>query len=93
MGFNQKMKDTALSGVPNNPHRLGTASKQAQPPTSEKDVLCAVNNFATFASQKGLSRLVAGTNTSRRQAYEKMLSKGFRIDMLGVVMQHGIDVG
>ena len=48
---------------------------------------------ATFASQKGLSRLVAGTNTSRRQAYEKMLSKGFRIDMLGVVMQHGIDVG
>jgi hypothetical protein len=69
-------------------------------PTSENDILFAANNFdrlidacTTFASQQGLSRLVAGANTSRRQAYGKMLSKGFRIDMLGVVMQNGIDFG
>ncbi len=71
-----------------------------RPPTSDNDALFAANNFdrlidacTTFASQQGLSRLVAGVNTSRRQAYGKMLSKGFRIDMLGVVMQNGGDVG
>jgi GNAT superfamily N-acetyltransferase len=71
-----------------------------RPPTSDNDVLIAANNFdrlidacTTFASQHGLSRLVAGANTSRRQAYGKILSKGFRIDMLGVVMQNGVDVG
>ncbi|MGH9976279.1 MAG: hypothetical protein ACRD8Z_10655, partial [Nitrososphaeraceae archaeon] len=68
--------------------------------TSDNDVLLAANNFdrlieacTTFASQRGLSRLVAGANTGRRQAYAKMLSKGFRIDMLGVVMQNGNDIG
>jgi GNAT superfamily N-acetyltransferase len=71
-----------------------------RPPTSDNDVLFAADNFdrlidacTTFASQQGLSRLVAGANTSRRQAYGKMLSSGFHIDMLGVVMQNGIDVG
>jgi hypothetical protein len=71
-----------------------------RPPTSDNDALFAANNFdrlidacTTFASQQGLSRLVAGANTSRRQAYGKMLSKRFRIDMLGIVMQNGNDVG
>jgi hypothetical protein len=71
-----------------------------RPPTSDNDALFAANNFdrlidacTIFALQQGLSRLVAGANTSRRHVYEKMLSKGFRIDMLGVVMQNGIDVG
>jgi len=70
------------------------------PPTSDNDVLFAADNFdrlidacTTFASQQGLSHLVAGVNTSRRQAYGKMLSKEFRIDMLGVVMHNGVDVG
>jgi hypothetical protein len=70
------------------------------PSASDSDNLVAANNFdrlidacTTFASQLGLSRVVAGVNTSRRQAYEKMLSKGFHIDMLGVVMQNGVDVG
>jgi GNAT superfamily N-acetyltransferase len=71
-----------------------------RPPASDNDASLTANNFdrlidacTIFASQQGLSRLVAGANTSRRQAYGKMLSKGFRIDMLGVVMQNGIDVG
>lgn len=71
-----------------------------RPPVSENDVLSTARNFdrlidacTSFASQQGLSRLVAGANTSRRQAYEKMLSKGFRIDTLGVVMQNGNDAG
>ncbi|MGE5661281.1 MAG: GNAT family N-acetyltransferase [Ignavibacteriales bacterium] len=71
-----------------------------RPPTSDNNALLAANNFdrlidacTIFALQQGLSRLVAGVNTSRRKAYRKMLSKGFRIDMLGVVMQNGADVG
>jgi hypothetical protein len=36
---------------------------------------------------------VAGANTGRQQAYTKMLSNGFRIDMLGIAMQKGNDVG
>ena len=70
------------------------------PPRSDDDVLLPANNFerlidacTSFASEQGVARLVAGANTARRQAYGKMLSKGFRIDMLGVVMQNGNDVG
>ncbi|MGC2308563.1 MAG: hypothetical protein WA461_09170 [Nitrososphaeraceae archaeon] len=46
-----------------------------------------------FAAEQGLSRLVAGANTGRQQAYAKMLSNGFRIDMLGIAMQKGYDAG
>jgi GNAT superfamily N-acetyltransferase len=47
----------------------------------------------SFASEQGLSRLVAGANTARQQAYAKMLSNHFRIDILGIAMQKGNDVG
>jgi GNAT superfamily N-acetyltransferase len=47
----------------------------------------------TFAVEQGMTRLVAGTNTARHQAYTKMLSNGFRTDMLGVAMQKGNDEG
>jgi hypothetical protein len=40
-----------------------------------------------------MTRLVAGTNAARHQAYTKMLSNGFRTDMLGVAMQKGNDEG
>lgn len=46
-----------------------------------------------FASEQGLSRLVAGANTGRQHAYMKMLTNDFRIDMLGFAMQKGNDVG
>lgn len=41
---------------------------------------------ASFAASKGASRLVAGVNTSRQEAYESMLQKGFRTDDLGIAM-------
>jgi hypothetical protein len=40
-----------------------------------------------------VNRLVAGANTGRYQAYTKVLSNGFRTDMLGVAMQKGNDEG
>jgi predicted N-acetyltransferase YhbS len=40
----------------------------------------------TFAKGQGLSRLVAGVNTGRHEAYRKLISQGFRIEFQGVVM-------
>jgi predicted N-acetyltransferase YhbS len=39
-----------------------------------------------FAASKGASRLVAGVNMARREAYRDMLQHGFRMDILGVAM-------
>ena len=46
-----------------------------------------------FCVRARTTRLVAGVNTSRQRAYMKMLSHGFHIDMLGVAMQKGYDMG
>jgi N-acetylglutamate synthase-like GNAT family acetyltransferase len=40
-----------------------------------------------MAGEQGLSRLVAGTNTARHEAYRKLLERGFRTDIQGVAMQ------
>jgi len=40
-----------------------------------------------MAAARGLSRLVAGVNTSRHEAYRQMLARGFRVDRQGVAMQ------
>lgn len=45
------------------------------------------------ASSKNLSRLVAGVNTARHEAYRHMLARGFRTDVQGVVMQQSNDEG
>lgn len=47
----------------------------------------------TFAAERDMKRLTAGANAGRYRAYAKMLSKGFRTDMLGVAMQKGNDEG
>jgi len=39
-----------------------------------------------MTSKNGLSRLVAGVNTARHEAYRMMLDQGFRTDMQGVAM-------
>ena len=40
-----------------------------------------------LARQQGMSRLVAGVNTGRHEAYRKMIEFGFRTDIQGVAMQ------
>ena len=52
-----------------------------------------LNACEAFASEQGVSRLVAGANTARQLAYAKMLSCDFHIDMLGIAMQKGYDAG
>ena len=39
-----------------------------------------------LAAERGMSRLVAGVNTARHEAYRKMLARGFRTDIQGVTM-------
>ena len=39
-----------------------------------------------FAADSGLERLVAGVNTGRLDTYRRLLSRGFRIEQIGVAM-------
>jgi len=39
-----------------------------------------------FACQQRLSRLEAGVNTARSEAYRQMLAHGFRTDLQGIAM-------
>jgi predicted N-acetyltransferase YhbS len=40
-----------------------------------------------FAVESGLGRLVAGVNTGRLDAYRRMLTRGFRTELIGVSMR------
>jgi ribosomal protein S18 acetylase RimI-like enzyme len=46
-----------------------------------------------FAASRGASRLTAGVNTSRHEAYRHMLQRGFRTDILGVAMHRPNEPG
>jgi GNAT superfamily N-acetyltransferase len=47
----------------------------------------------TFAKGQDLSRLVAGVNTGRYEAYRKLMSLGFRTEIQGVVMDRPNEPG
>jgi len=47
----------------------------------------------SFASSQGASRLVAGVNTARHEAYVSMLQRGFRTEILGIAMHRPNDPG
>jgi GNAT superfamily N-acetyltransferase len=46
-----------------------------------------LNLCEAFAFEQGLTKLQAGVNTSRHQAYQTMLNLGFRTEITGVAMQ------
>jgi predicted N-acetyltransferase YhbS len=52
-----------------------------------------LKNCEEFAAVTGSTRLIAGVNTSRCQAYRSMLAQGFRTEFQGVVMQRGNEIG
>jgi hypothetical protein len=62
-------------------------------PGARRDFENLLKVCETFAVKHGMTRLAAGVNSARHQAYTKMLSNGFHIDMLGVAMQKGNDEG
>lgn len=50
------------------------------------DLAKLVQACETLATQRGLSQLVCGVSTERTDAYQTLLSLGFRIDRVGVTM-------
>ena len=46
-----------------------------------------------MASARQLSRLVGGVNTARHEAYRRMLTRGFKTDMQGLVMSRPNEAG
>lgn len=52
----------------------------------EADFERLLQSCERFARQQGLKNLVGGVNTERQVAYQKMLSMGFRIEMIGAVL-------
>ena len=52
-----------------------------------------LNACEAFASGRKLSRLEAGVNTARHDAYQRMIARGFRTDLMGVAMHKANDPG
>ena len=46
-----------------------------------------------YAKSQKATRLVAGANTGRHQAYRKMIDRSFRTDMLGIAMHRPNEPG
>jgi GNAT superfamily N-acetyltransferase len=60
---------------------------------AEQDFSRLLDACEEIASSQHLSRLVAGVNTARHEAYRQMLARGFRTDLLGVAMDKPNEVG
>lgn len=62
-------------------------------PTAGQDFARLLDACEELAAEKGLSRLAAGVNTARHEAYRQMLARGFRTDLQGVAMQRHNEPG
>jgi GNAT superfamily N-acetyltransferase len=62
-------------------------------PTAAQDFDRLLDACEQVAAEKGLSRLTAGVNTARHEAYRQMLARGFRTDLQGVAMQRDNEPG
>jgi len=62
-------------------------------PNAEEDFSHLLNACEGMASARGQSRLVAGVNTARREAYRQMIARGFRTDFQGVAMERPNEAG
>jgi hypothetical protein len=61
--------------------------------TAERDFLMLLRGCEQFAVERKATRLLAGVNTGRSQAYRLMLSQRFRAELLGLVMERGNEAG
>jgi predicted N-acetyltransferase YhbS len=60
---------------------------------AEQDFRRLLDACEEMASSQNLSRLSAGVNTARHEAYRQMLARGFRTDLLGVAMDKPNEAG
>lgn len=52
-----------------------------------------IDAIEELAGELGAKRITAGVNTARRDAYRRMLARGFRTGIIGVAMQHPDEPG
>lgn len=62
-------------------------------PTAPQDFDGLLKACEEMASKEGLSRLVAGANAARHEAYRLMLERNFRTEFQGVSMHRSNDAG
>src|SRR4029453_4793457 len=62
-------------------------------PTARQDFDRLLKACEEMTSQSGLSRLAAGVNAARHEAYRVMLEYGFRTDLQGVAMHRPNEAG
>ena len=60
---------------------------------SQENFMTLLNATSLLAKDKHLSRIVAGVNTERREAYRLMIAYGFRIEMQGIAMHRPNESG
>lgn len=60
---------------------------------AERDFGRLLDACGELSASLGVSRLIAGVNTARHEAYRDMLAHGFRTDFLGVVMSRPNEEG
>jgi GNAT superfamily N-acetyltransferase len=60
---------------------------------AERNFETLLDTCEAFARERNASRIAAGVNTAREKAYRRMLARGFRTDMLGVVMSRPNEPG
>jgi GNAT superfamily N-acetyltransferase len=70
--------------------KFGAARPDA---AAEKNFNRLVDACEELASSQNVSRLTAGVNTARYEAYRQMLARGFRTDLLGVAMEKPNEAG
>jgi GNAT superfamily N-acetyltransferase len=62
-------------------------------PDAERYFDALLDACEEFARERDASRISAGVNTAREKAYRQMLARGFRTDLLGVVMSRPNEPG
>ncbi|HEU0047097.1 MAG TPA: GNAT family N-acetyltransferase [Nitrososphaera sp.] len=61
--------------------------------SAARDFRCLLDGCEALASEKGMTRLVAGVNTARHEAYRIMVERGFRTEFQGVAMERPNEPG
>ena len=60
---------------------------------SQENFRTLLNATSLLAKDRRLSRIVAGVNTERNEAYRYMMASGFRVDMQGIAMHRPNESG
>jgi hypothetical protein len=60
---------------------------------ADQDFAHLLDACEQMAANRNLTRLFAGVNTARHEAYRQMLARGFRTDIQGVVMSRPNEAG